>query len=144
MNLTFRCFTSIGFVTLVACSADSALTGAPAGHPLIGKWEWTRQQNSCTEVYEYRPDGTAFVVSGSEKSDNTYAIGATPDQRGFYRLTMKVAKDYGGKDCADDSSDNTGEESTTYIMFDPARMSHIVCSEPSTARCFGPLRRIDK
>ena len=38
---------------------------------------------------------------------------------GFYRLTMKTTKDYGGRDCTDDDSNNTGQESTNYVFFDP-------------------------
>jgi hypothetical protein len=82
------------------------------------------------------------VTSGAEKTDNTYTVAASPDQNGFYRLTMKTTKDHGGRDCADDEDDSTGQESTNYVTFDPSRTTHIVCIEPKVERCFGPLRRV--
>lgn len=119
-----------------------AQTPAPSGHPLVGKWQWTRPVNKCTELYDFRPDGTVPVMSGTEKTDNTYTVTATPDHNGFYRLTMTITKDYGGKDCADDETDGTAEESTNYVLFDPSKTMHIVCVEPKVERCFGPLRRV--
>ena len=131
-------------VALSFASDGIAQTPAPIGHPIIGKWQWTRPQNKCTEVYDFRADGTVPVTSGAEKSDNTYMIASIPDHDGFYRLTMKTTKDYGGRDCADDDSDNTGHESTNYVFFDPTRTMHVVCLEPKLDRCYGPLRRIEE
>jgi hypothetical protein len=54
---------------------------------------------------------------------------------------MKTPKDYGGKDCGDDESDSTDQESTNYVLFDPSKTMHIICVEPKVERCFGPLRR---
>lgn len=132
------------FFMLSWLSSGLAQTPAPQGHPLIGKWQWTNAENKCTEVYDFRPDGTAPVVSGAEKTDNTYTVAPTPDQNGFYRVTMKTVKDHGGRDCADDDKDSTGDENTNYVLFDPSRTMHIVCFEPKVERCFGPLRRVDK
>ena len=42
-------------------------------HPLIGKWQWTRAENKCTEVYDFKADGTVRVISGEEKTENTYS-----------------------------------------------------------------------
>jgi hypothetical protein len=120
----------------------NAQTPAPPSHPIVGKWEWTVPENKCTEVYEFRADGTVPVTSGAEKTDNTYTIAAKPDANGFYRLLMKTTKDNGGKDCTDDASDSTGQETTNYVLFDPTQTMHIVCVEPKPERCFGPLRRL--
>ena len=97
-----------------------ALTGAAetqsvktALHPLIGKWQWTRTENKCTEVYDFKADGTVPVTSGEEKTENTYRVSPEPDSGGFYQLTLKVNKDFGGKDCSDSDEDSTGQESTT-------------------------------
>ena len=119
-----------------------AQTPPPSGRPLIGKWQWTRSQNKCTELYDFRADGTAPVTSGTEKTENTYSIANSPDQNGFYRITMKTTKDYGGKDCGDNEGDSTGQESTNFVLFNPSRSMHIVCVEPKEERCFGPLRRV--
>ena len=136
---------AVSAVVLAAIwSHGVAQTPAPAMHPIVGKWEWTRPENKCTEVYDFRADGNVPVISGAEKSDNVYTVAATPDANGFYRLTMKTTKDHGGKDCADDESNGTGHESTNYVLFDPTRTMHIVCLEPKVDRCFGPLRRSQK
>ena len=119
-----------------------AQTPAPGAHPLVGKWQWTRPQNKCTEVYDFRADGTAVVTSGAEKTDNTYTVAANPDSNGFFRVTVKTTKDHGGKDCADDETDSTGQESTTYVLFDPNRAQSVMCAEPKLERCFGPLQRL--
>src|SRR4051812_18738254 len=84
-----------------------AQTPAPPGHPLVGKWQWTVKENNCTEVYDYRADGTAPVTSGAERTENTYVVSPRPVQNGFYRLTSKVVRDFGGKDCGDSDADST-------------------------------------
>lgn len=131
----------VGTAFTVALSSV-AQTPVPPAHPLVGKWQWTRPENKCTEVYDYRADGTVPVSSGNEKTDNTYTVSAKPDQNGFYRVTLKTIKDHGGRDCADDESNSTGEESSMYILFEPSNTMYIVCAEPKIDRCFGPLRRV--
>lgn len=111
---------------------------------LIGKWTWTRPSNNCTEVYEFREDGTLFVVSGKEKSDNTYNLSAQPTPAGFFTLTTTIVKDHGGKDCGDTEEDDSGGTDIRYIRFLPSGTQYIVCSEESLNRCFGPLHRISK
>ncbi len=132
------------FVSFSAATLFAATTfpvRPPTGHPIIGKWQWARSENECTEVYDFRADGTAPVVSGTEKTDNQYKVAETPDINGFYQHTMTVVKDYGGKDCADDESESSGE-STNYIIFDPKKQMYLSCLEPKMERCFGPLTRV--
>ena len=127
-------------------SAHAALSAPErpiAGHPLIGKWEWTRSENKCTEVYEFRRDGSAPVQSGTEKTDNVYSVAARPDSNGFYRMTIRTTRDYGGKDCGDDESDSTGVESTNFLLFHKNGNLHLVCVEPKLEKCFGPLHRVE-
>ncbi|CAG1000038.1 hypothetical protein PLCT2_03019 [Planctomycetaceae bacterium] len=138
-------------LALVFAVTTSAVFGAPInpirppiGHPLVGKWQWTRSANNCTEVYDFRPDGTAPVVSGAERTDNVFKVAARPDPNGFYRVTIKVLKDYGGKDCGDDESDSTGVESTSFLLFNPTHNEHLACLEAKPDKCFGPLKRVDK
>jgi hypothetical protein len=126
-------------VMLPAFAADGDKLEA---HPFIGKWQWTRAENNCTEVYEFRADGAGFVQSGDERSDVTFNISDKPDGQGFYALKLKTVVDYGGKDCTDSESNDTGQESTTYIIFDPARQQHLSCAQPNLSACFGPLNRI--
>ena len=134
------------FVLIIAAltlgDATLAQTPAPINHPLIGKWRWTKPENKCTEVFDFRADGTAPVISGDEKTENTYTVSSSADRNGFYQLNMKTVSDLGGKDCGDDSSDTTNQETTHFILFEPQMTMHIVCAEPRIGRCYGPLTRM--
>jgi hypothetical protein len=72
-------FAAAFFVSSVVGAAE----GEPAGD-IVGKWTWTRADNACTELYDYRPDGTLHVQSGEEKTDNTYSISFSPEDNGFF------------------------------------------------------------
>lgn len=131
----FLCFS----VMVPAFAAGSERREA---HPFVGKWQWVRAENNCTEVYEFRADGAGFVQSGDERSDVTFSISEAPDSRGFYTLKLKTVVDYGGKDCADSESNDTGQESTTYLIFEPTQQKHLSCAQPNLSACFGPLNRM--
>ena len=113
-------------------------------HPIVGKWQWTNKANACTEIYEFRSDGSLFVQSGRERTDNTYSVAKAPDAGGFYTLSSKVTRDYGGLDCADSETDSTGEEYTHFVLFEPSMTMFISCNKPNLERCFGPLRRVSE
>ena len=137
-NATIACL-------LLGCSLGGGVFADGAvldDHPLIGKWQWTRAANNCTELYDFRTDGTVPVVSGAERTENTYSVAESPDENGFYKTTMKTTKDYGGKDCVDDDADSTGQESTIYIFFDAAKTMQMMCFDASPERCIGPLQRL--
>ncbi len=143
MNLKTLARAAAVFLSATAlCLAGQAQTRKPSSkHPILGKWQWTSARNGCTEVYDFRPDGTAPVTSGAEITENTYTISETPDAAGFYVLTMFTVKDNGGKDCGDDDTDNTSMENITYVLFEPKFTEFIICVEPKVESCFGPLRR---
>ncbi len=128
---------------VVLVMASSAQAGDPSSD-IVGKWTWTRTENACTEVYDYRPDGTLYVQSGAEKTDNTYSMASSPEQNGFFRMVLKIEKDHGGKDCADSDEDSTGQESTVYVLFHSSKAIHAVCRDPSLEACYGPLHRMKK
>ena len=134
----------VGILAVGAFISFNAAAQAPAppGHPLLGKWEWVVPKTDCTERYEFRPDGTAAIVSGSEKTDNQFIVAPSPDANGFYRLAIKTTKDHGGKDCEGDESDSTGQGTVNFVQFDPERNRYIACDEPKVEKCYGPLRRI--
>ena len=134
---------------LALASAASALVATaaaqerpPSGHPLVGTWQWTHKESNCTEVYEFRADGTAFIESRDERTDNTFTVAAEPDANGFYRVVLRTTKDHGGQDCVNDVANNTGLESINYNLFTPDRTQMLICYEPTRSACFGPLRRI--
>ena len=127
------------------CFSLHAQTRRPSPqHPVLGAWQWTDSRNGCTEVYDFRADGTVPVVSGDERTDNTYTISESPDSQGFYTLTMFTVKDHGGKDCGGDETDNTSMENVIYLLFEPKLTEFIICAEQRLEACFGPLRRVRK
>ena len=128
---------------VVLVMASSAQAGDPSSE-IVGKWTWTRTENACIEVYDYRADGTVHVESGTEITDNTYSIDPTPDRNGFFKMVLKVVKDYGGKDCADSEEDSTGQEQAVYVLFHTSKPLHVVCRDPDLDTCYGPLRRVQE
>ena len=126
---------------VVFVMASSAQAGGELSD-IVGRWTWTRAENACTEVYDYRTDGTLYVESGAEKTDNTYSIASSSDQNGFFKMVLKIVKDYGGKDCAHSDEDSTGQENRVYILFHASRSIHAVCREPNLDACYGPLHRV--
>ena len=125
-------------VVLVMTSSAHAAGGSS---DIVGKWTWTRAENACTEIYDYRPDGTLYEESGAEKTENTYSMASSPDENGFFKMVMKITKDYGGKDCADSDEDSTGQENTVYILFHSSRSIHAACRDSNLDACYGPLSR---
>ena len=111
--------------------------------PLVGTWVWTRAENRCTEVYDFRRDGVAYVVSGEERTENTFSLSAKPGPVGRRRLVITTTKYYGGKDCADQTEDTTGKPSTSYVLFYPGGRQMILCADESSDHCFGPLIRFN-
>lgn len=58
--------------TASALLATAAAQERPqSGYPLVGTWQWTHQPSNGTEVYEFRADGTAWVESHAERTNNT-------------------------------------------------------------------------
>jgi hypothetical protein len=128
---------------LVTLQPQSAVAqvGVAAAHPLIGKWQWTRKRSQCTEVYDFRPDGTAPILSGAERTDNVYTVSASPNESGLFRLTLRTTEHHGGRDCGDTEGEPNFSEVTLYVFFE-ASDKIAICYEPSTKRCYGPLRRV--
>ena len=129
------------FFAMATFMAAAAHADESAASRILGKWTWTRAENACTEVYDYRPDGTLQVRSGAETTENTYSMASAPDENGFFKTVLRIVKDHGGKDCADSEEDNSGQEQTVYILFHSTKALHAVCRDPSLEACYGPLHR---
>jgi hypothetical protein len=139
--------TNFFFLALISTGAAFAATSLaqeppPAKHPLVGTWQWTHKESNCSEVYVFRADGTASIESRDERTDNTFTVAKEPDANGFYRVVLLTTKDHGGKDCVNDSANNTGLESVNHHLFTPDRNQMLTCYEPTRNACFGPLRRV--
>lgn len=137
-------------IVLALCCGIASASAAPTlrlrnpgeAHPILGQWQWTRPENACTEVFDYRIDGTLAVVSGEERTDNTYAITRLPDGQGFYAMTLRINKDHGGRDCADTVANDTGHESRAFLLFEPGNGRYLSCREPNLSACYGPFNRV--
>ena len=112
-------------------------------HPIIGKWTWTRSTNNCTEVYDFRPDGTLYVTSGAEISTGEYLISGHKNANGFYELKGSPRSTNGAKDCSDSPPGGEPKPYTVYIIFHPTQPLHLVCQTPALEQCFGPLKRVE-
>jgi hypothetical protein len=120
--------------------SSTAISEAP--NPLQGAWEWVNIKNSCTEVYTFGIENTAYITSGEEKSDAEYTISETPSEKGFYKVTLKILDDKGGQDCGESVENNTGEMYEKYVMFHPNGNHYVSCDEEDTTTCVGPFKRM--
>jgi len=126
--------------SLPAYAAPS--TPAAVSHPIVGKWQWTRSTNNCTEIYDYRADGTIFAISGAEETTSTYKIAERPNSNGFYALTSRLVKTNGAQDCSDNPPSADTAPYTIYILLHRSQTTYMVCLTPALDRCAGPLRRM--
>lgn len=111
--------------------------------PLYGTWSWTQPDNRCTEIYDFRPDGNAYLISGSERTEARYALSPKPGPQGRQSLVITATKYYSGKDCAGRGEDATGKPATSYLLFLPGRRSMLMCSDETSDACFGPLFKLN-
>lgn len=122
-------------------AADSDATLNPP--PIIGKWTWTRSTNNCTEVYDFRADGTMYATSGGEIATATYVVSGHKDSNGFYEMRVKPLTTNGAQDCSDRAPGGEQNPYTVYIIFHPTQPLHLVCQTPELDQCFGPLEKIE-
>jgi len=116
---------------------------APDNAPLYGTWSWTGGENRCTEIFDFRPDGVAYVISGAERTENTYSLSPKPGPAGRKRLVMTATRYYAGKDCGGNTQDPTGKPTTSYVLFLPGRTQLIMCNDETSDACFGPLFKLN-
>ena len=143
----FKC----SLMAIAIVSTISSVIAAPQpssesttdNNPLAGTWEWTHVKNGCQETYIFAQDGSSHIVSGDEVSEAHYTLSQKPSDKGFYKVTLKITEDKGGKDCSEDVSDSTGQEFTNYIAFHPSGKLYVVCEKETTDSCIGPLKRIE-
>jgi len=128
----------------VALLPAAALAQVPAedNAPLYGTWSWTRAENHCTEIYDFRPDGNAYLISGSERTEARYALSPKVGPAGRQRLVITATRWHAGKDCADRSEDMTGKPASSYLLFLPGRKQVIMCNDETSDACFGPLFKL--
>jgi hypothetical protein len=109
-------------------------------HPILGRWIITLPDESCSETYTFRPDGTTLVTSGEEIAESVYEISTKPSQSGFYKWTDRLVKDNGKKDCTG-AITKVGQVVTSFVQFHPSGVAFILCADESLDRCIGPFLR---
>ncbi|HEU4844588.1 MAG TPA: hypothetical protein VFT05_10015 [Burkholderiaceae bacterium] len=126
----------------------AALTAAAAqaaplrhDHPLIGTWQITLADGSCSETYRIRDDGSSLVTSNEEVAESTFDIADQPDALGFYKQVDRVVKDNGKPDCSGEVTE-VGHVATSYILFHPSGNMFLMCFERDMHSCIGPFIRV--
>jgi len=131
-----------GLALPLALLAPPVMAAPPApSHPILGIWQLTLPDGSCSEIYRFRGDGTSLVTSAAEVSESEFNIPAQPSVKGFYRLDDKVVKDNGKKDCSGEIT-KIGSKVTHFVQFHPSGSLFVMCMAESLDACIGPFRRL--
>lgn len=125
---------------LCACAAAQA---APLrhDHPLIGTWQITLADGSCSETYRIRDDGSSLVTSSEEVAESAFDVADQPDPLGFYKHVDTIVKDNGKPDCSGEVT-QVGHVATSYILFHPGGDMFLMCFEHDMHSCIGPFIRV--
>ena len=131
-----------GVILSLAMLAPVASAAPPAAdHPILGIWQLTLPDGSCSETYRFRGDGTTLVTSAEEISQSEFNIPAQPSAKGFYRLDDRLVKDNGKKDCIGQVM-KVGTKATHFVQFHPSGSLFVMCVAESLDACIGPFRRM--
>jgi len=138
---------TLSFFAILLCSfalaqAAKPLSSAALPHSLSGVWSWTLKDKQCTEILEYRANGTSANTSGVERTQSHYEVSPMPSLLGFYRIDETVTESNGEPDCAGDVHEVTNEPVTRFIQLSPKHDLLIVCRTETLKECFGPLKRM--
>lgn len=129
-------------LVLLLYAATTSIAGVSTNHshPLHGKWEIFLPDERCSEVYDFRPNGTRVHTSAEESGQSAYTISKTPSL-GFNELEDRITHSNGKSDCSGGSSP-VGSKAILYIRFNSNLDQMIMCRDPSLANCFGPFMRL--
>lgn len=129
-------------VTLCALAAAGG-QAAPLrhDHPLIGTWQITLADGSCSETYRIHDDGSSLVTSNEEVAESAFDVADQPDALGFYKHVDTIVKDNGKPDCSGEVTE-VGHVATSYILFHPSGDMFLMCFERDTHSCIGPFIRV--
>ena len=105
----------------------------------VGNWTLSLTNAKCTESIEFRVDGTAHVVSGSEDSISGYAIAEIPQRPGDYAWFDWMLKNNGQPDCRGNLIP-VGDKAVIYMLPFPTG-GYELCRRADRADCIGVMRR---
>ena len=134
-------------VTCLLLLLTSAFVGAtemqskPPDKLLLGSWQWTREENGCTELYSFEREGVLATVSGAELTRQLFVVLAPGDAGERLKLGIVTLTDNGLGDCAEVAVDDTGLSYEIWVEFSPRGDQMIMCYTESGPECFGPLLR---
>jgi hypothetical protein len=128
---------------LAALAATAVAHAAPLrhDHPVIGTWQVTLPDGSCSETYRIRADGSTLVFSNEEVAESIFSISDQPDKDGFYEEVDTIVKDNGKLDCLGDVTE-VGRAVTSYLLFHPTGDMFLMCVERRMDKCIGPFIRV--
>ena len=131
----------VAAITLFGCARTTKTEPEKSyqGHPIIGTWSF--EMNNCTETYEFLTDGTRNSTSAEEVVQAAYVISANPSDKGFYKITDKITRDNGKRDCSGSTEDMTGDVVELYVLFNQKMDQIVFCLDESLERCVGPFRK---
>ena len=135
MRITLVLLFAVAF--LCACSVAPP---APMETPLIGRWVYV-DAKSCVDTYTFRSDGTFSSTSGKEALEGSYSVEGPPSVSALFKVVRTFNSGNGRPDCRGQVSASVGKTDTRYVAFATQLNEMIVCSSPTTAQCFGPLKR---
>ena len=110
-------------------------------HPLIGTWQITLSDGSCSETYRIRDDGSSLVTSNEEVAESAFDVADQPDAEGFYKHVDTIVKDNGKPDCSGEVTE-VGHVATSYILFHPGGDMFLMCFERDMHSSIGPFIRV--
>ncbi len=132
---------TIAIMSLVIAASAAQAAPPESTHPILGIWRLTLPDGSCSETYRFRGDGTTLVTSAEEVSESEFDIPAKPSAKGFYKLTDRIVKDNGKKDCSG-AIMKVGTKATNFIQFHPSGGMFVMCVRESLDACIGPFERV--
>jgi len=130
---------ALSFAAALLCACSSEPT-APMETPLIGKWVYV-DAKGCTDTLSFGSDGAFSSTSGKETLEGSYSVEGPPNVNAPFTVVRTIKSGNGRPDCAGKVSASVGKTDTKYVAFSPQLNEMIVCSSPTTAQCFGPLKR---
>lgn len=134
----------IGLIAVVVASACGKATDIRAQSEILGSWEWALPESGCKEVYTYKPDGTATIVSGPVVYEDQYTISVRPSAGDRFKLEAETKKQTSGVSCTGTEKDYVGNPYVVYVAFSSDKRSITVYGTPDGDAVMGPLYRVSK
>ena len=127
----------------LAAAAPPAATPLRADHPLLGAWQITTHDGSCSETYRIDRAGTSLVTSADEVAETRFTLSDQPSARGYYKWVDTLVKDNGKKDCSGNVT-KPGKTTTNFIkMLNEAGTAFVMCGAEDGRQCIGPFVKLE-